>query len=139
MYEVRCVTTAAPNFYATLGPVLLSDALRRDLGEAPVVSRSGVWVCAWHGGAVVAVSFVEVVGERAHLRHLWVDPQHRRRGVGRMLLSERLRVARNADCTTVMAVAAPAWAPALRESGFRLVRMRGRYEILRYDWSEHAG
>jgi GNAT superfamily N-acetyltransferase len=139
MYEVRRITTAAPDFYATIGPVLLSDALRRDLGEAPVVSRSGVWVCAWHGGDVVAVSFVEVLGERAHLRHLWVDPQHRRRGVARLLLSERLRAARDAGCVTVMAVAAPAWAPVLRESGFCFVRMRGRYEILRYDGSEHAG
>ncbi len=133
--EVRAATAAdAPGLcelLETLGrPVAVRSMTERldALSEEP-----GVVLIALEWGppsGVVAVSWRRLLladAPQAEVSVLAIDPQHRRRGVGRLLLKASSQAARLAGCAQ-MILDAPADAPGLqafcRSSGFEATGAR---------------
>lgn len=86
----------------------------------PVLTRSLVYVAAFEGERLVG--FVNVAWDgrdHAFLLDTRVEPQHRRRGLGKALVARAARAARNAGCTVLHVDYASELDPFYRACGFR--------------------
>ncbi len=87
-------------------------------------------------GAVVGYVYGEILGGLGYVRHLAVDPSHRRSGVGRTLMNQAARTFRDAGCTTWCLNVKPDNVPAIRlyeALGFEKVYAS---KALRCDWQK---
>jgi GNAT superfamily N-acetyltransferase len=83
---------------------------QRDLHLTPIA-------VAEHGGKLVGVAQVKVVGNQADLLKLFVEPSALRRGVGRTLLAWAINVARENGATRLVIDSDPGAAPFYRRMG----------------------
>ncbi len=65
-------------------------------------SGYSMWVVQERGGAVTAYAAMTMAVGEAHILNLAVDPQCRRNGLGRFVLSHLLTIARAANTTIVL-------------------------------------
>ena len=72
---------------------------------------------AEHGGKLVGVAQVKVIGNQADLLKLFVEPNALRRGVGRTLLAWATNVAREKGATRLVIDSDPGAAPFYRRMG----------------------
>jgi GNAT superfamily N-acetyltransferase len=83
---------------------------QRDLHLTPIA-------VAEHGGKLVGVAQVKVIGNQADLLKLFVEPSALRRGVGRTLLAWATNVAREKGATQLVIDSDPGAAPFYRRMG----------------------
>ena len=83
---------------------------QRDLHLTPIA-------VAEHGGKLVGVAQVKVIGNQADLLKLFVEPSALRRGVGRTLLAWATNVAREKGATRLVIDSDPGAAPFYRRMG----------------------
>jgi GNAT superfamily N-acetyltransferase len=83
---------------------------QRDLHLTPIA-------VAEHGGKLVGVAQVKVIGNQADLLKLFVEPSALRRGVGRTLLAWAINVARENGATRLVIDSDPGAAPFYRRMG----------------------
>jgi GNAT superfamily N-acetyltransferase len=83
---------------------------QRDLHLTPIA-------VAEHGGKLVGVAQVKVIGNQADLLKLFVEPSVLRRGVGRTLLAWATNVAREKGATRLVIDSDPGAAPFYRRMG----------------------
>jgi GNAT superfamily N-acetyltransferase len=82
----------------------------RDLQRTPIA-------VAEHGGKLVGVVQVKIMGDEADLLKLFVEPSALRRGVGRTLLAWATNVAREKGATRLIIDSDPDAAPFYRRMG----------------------
>jgi ribosomal-protein-alanine N-acetyltransferase len=98
-----------------------------------VQSSASVVVCALareHNDTLTGYVHGRVVADEAEILHLAVCPSRRRQGLGRRLLDEFTRRARERGASTVYLEVRPSNAPALalyERAGFTLMRTRPSY------------
>ena len=83
---------------------------QRDLHLTPIA-------VAEHGGKLVGVAQVKVIGNQADLLKLFVEPSAIRRGVGRTLLAWAINVARENGAARLVIDSDPGAAPFYRRMG----------------------
>jgi GNAT superfamily N-acetyltransferase len=83
---------------------------QRDLHSTPIA-------VAEHGGKLVGVAQVKVIGNQADLLKLFVEPSALRCGVGRTLLAWATNVAREKGATRLVIDSDPGAAPFYRRMG----------------------
>lgn len=88
-----------------------------DLTVTPGFVREHTVVCALHGARIVGFYGVTGEGETRELEHMWVDPRHMGRGVGRMLLEHALESLRGTGCLRLEIVSDPNAVPFYRRLG----------------------
>jgi len=98
---------------------------------APVHARSLAYVCAYESGRLVGYVNLAWDGRfHAFLLDTTVHPDHRRRGIGRLLVARAADVARDADVAWIHVDNEPRWDAFYRACGFSptaagLLRLRG--------------
>lgn len=75
------------------------DRDRIDSAKVREMLRSGKYLLAEEGGALVACVYVELRDERAYFGLLAVDPARQGQGLGRKMISEAEVYARGAGCS----------------------------------------
>ena len=91
------------------------------------------------GGAVVAYAWATPLAEVGYVRHVVVDPAHRGRRLGRVVMEELAARFRAAGCSRWSLNVKPDNAPAIRL--YRSVGMEAKYEskALALEWDAVAG
>ncbi len=92
----------------------------------------------WSGGAPVAYSLWQPLGDVARVAHVVVDPSAQGRGVGAALMKEIGARARRAGCTRWMLNVKPDNGPALRLYARCGMREVGRWWSMEIAWSDVA-
>ena len=86
-----------------LGGLWTGEQWQRELAEA---GRPGVGM--WEGGTLLALATGWLIGDELHITAVAVDPEHRRRGLGRCVLGALLDLARSGGARhATLEVAAP--------------------------------
>ena len=78
------------------------------------------------GGRTAATALLSLTGEVAGIYYFSTLPAFRRRGLGKLLLSETLEEARRSDCCTVVLQASPMGFPLYKKAGFAVC---GRFAV----------
>lgn len=117
-------------FYVLMGPFLVSRAVRRELGIAISSDEHYRWVLALDGDTVAGFAAVELYGDTAQLRHVYVVPEYRGRGVCSELVEAHEEIARKAGFASIEAVVAPTLRALLDKRGYEQVGNRGKYAIM---------
>lgn len=127
--DVVAMTSASPEFYPLLGPFLSRRAVTAELG-GPVWDDDGkTWIVAVSAGEVAGFCAAVPAAKYVLFCSDYVLPGFRRRSVYRRLAAAR-------DEMFPGAARAVVTSPALHcylESGFTVVRPRGRYTEVRRD------
>lgn len=116
--------------------------LSAELNTGDPTPERGVWEASqmpairFHedGGEVVAYTWVTPLADTGYVRHLVVDPAHRGRGYGRLVMEAARRALREAGCARWMLNVKPDNTPAVKL--YESLGMRPRYEstALRFAW-----
>jgi len=73
------------------------------------------------GDDIVGVCMLELEGRRAELAHMWIAPDHHRRGIGRQLVEQALVAARRRGVSCVRVISDPFAEPFYLQLGARRV------------------
>jgi ribosomal protein S18 acetylase RimI-like enzyme len=74
---------------------------RKDIARKLLVNPEMLLVAEDERGAIVGTVMAGYEGHRGWINYLAVDPEHRRAGVGRMLMNESERLLRAAGCPKI--------------------------------------
>jgi ribosomal protein S18 acetylase RimI-like enzyme len=128
---IRQLRNQDADFYLTLGPFLSRRAIVKEQGAPIWDDDAKIWFMAEDKGVVLGFAALIVRGTRAEITSLYVRPIARRRGVGRRLLQEILRITPDA-VSTFQAMATAMSRPAFVELGFRICRRHGQFGAVEY-------
>lgn len=121
-------------FRLLCAPLFWSPDVRRDLGAAPSSREHYRWIVGTdESGALGGVGAVDIRGEVAHMRHLYVLPHARGKGLGPMLVTARVALARAMGCKQSTATVSPLCVSIYASAGFSESGRRCRYTIMRRD------
>jgi GNAT superfamily N-acetyltransferase len=82
-------------------PAEWMEKWREDLTVTTRMIERGVARVAWLENTPVGFYLLNDQHETAHLEHLWVLPQHQRKGIGKLLLLDACQAARARGCDGV--------------------------------------
>jgi ribosomal protein S18 acetylase RimI-like enzyme len=82
----------------------LEESATDDLDSVRRAASSGILVVAGEGGAVIGTLIAAFDGWRGNLYRLAVDPEHRRRGIGRALVTYAEHRLAGRGCTRITAL-----------------------------------
>jgi GNAT superfamily N-acetyltransferase len=116
------------SFRIDMFPFFASRAVRRELGIALSSEDSYVWFIAYIDDVVAGFAALDVKG--TELRHAYIVPEHRGKGIYTQLLDARLKKARELGLHTLKCVAAPDSVAILQKAGFAESGNRGKYTIM---------
>lgn len=127
MIEIRIMTNKDEGFWPVLGPFLSSRAVAGDLG-GPIYNDDGrVWFVASLNGCLAGIAAVDVKRSAGVLKHAYVYPQYRKRGVYSQLLQTRMEYIKDLGLAKIKTRAAPTTAHRFVAMGFVEVGRRGKY------------
>lgn len=82
-----------------IGPFAFDPAIRRELGVALTSTENHTWIVVeTEQGDVAAFGAVIVRGSNAELVHAYTTESHRGQGIGKELITRRLKMAEEAGC-----------------------------------------
>ena len=119
--SMQAIEIASGRLWADIGMQDVADDGAHETDElARYVADGRAWV-AVTGGAVCGYALVDVVDAAAHLEQITVDPDHGRRGIGRLILDDVIAwaQARRFTAMTLLTFTEVAWnGPYYRRLGF---------------------
>lgn len=128
VYEIVCVQPDDSGLYRRLGPFATDRQVLKEL-EGPIYhDLHTVWLFAYHGREIVALSGVRFDSvETASFTLTYVLPDHRRRGLYRSMFGLKLALCQERAVATVKGLANPLSAALFREHDFVEVGQRGKW------------
>lgn len=133
--EFRVRATSDPDFWSSVGPVLLGLPMRREIGEAPHVESSDSWVVVSRLGCIIAVSCLRAVRDGGLFCHDFVEKEHRGLHIHSRMTELRENEARRLGFRTVRTVASPLAIPTYEHRNFVRTGTRGRFVLLKKELS----
>ena len=124
------------DFYSVMGWFFGSRQIARELGMPIYDDDNRTWIVVMFSTAdPIACSSIEIKGDRAAIKSAWVKPEHRGKGIYNKMLAERLKIAESAGIKVITATATEFSKNALIKHGFENIGMRGRYYLMRKEFS----
>lgn len=116
-----------------IGRAFGDTRIRRELGSPMASDESHFWLVASMGREVAAFGGAKLRGTTAALRHAYVYPQHRGRGLFTALLERGLDLLDREGVTRITTCCTPASRDIHLKAGFIETGTRGQYFMLGYD------
>ena len=119
-------------FRQKVGPLLWSRQIAVEVGGAMSSLPTYVWVAAVRGDEVLGIGAIDPrPGGIVVLRHAWVAPEWRKRGIGTAIVRKRIELARQvAGVQRLRVTARPEAARIYGREGFQMVAVRGVYQTM---------
>jgi GNAT superfamily N-acetyltransferase len=121
-------------FWQLMGPYLVSNDVRKELGMAISSDTSYTWFLAVEDGKCIGFCAAKEInsatyfkGPGLEFRHRYVDPDRRGNGIGKKLMEARLKFAEGRN---VKATVTPDSQPTYEKLGFKKVFQRGQYPLM---------
>lgn len=120
-------------FWSLTGWFFASRKIEKEMGS-PIHHDNGMnWVIAIENDKTVGISATEIKKNGiAYLKHAYVLPEYRKRGIYNEMVKRRLHLL--VDARIIKAVCTDMSLPLLKEFGFREYGKRGRYTLVEYEW-----
>jgi len=132
--KIKVMKQDDEGFWQLMGPHLVSNAVRKELGMAISSDLSYTWFLAVEDGKCIGFCAAKEInsatyfkGPGLEFRHRYVDPSHRGNGVGKKLMEARLKFAEGRN---VKAVVIPDSQSTYEKLGFKKVFQRGQYPLM---------
>ncbi len=119
--------------WTRIGRAFADSAIRRELGAPMASDANHHWLVVGHGTGIAAFGGAKVRGNVAALRHAYVYPAHRGRGVFAAMLERGLDLLDAHGVTRITTCCTPASLHAHLSAGFVETGIRGQYHLLGYD------
>lgn len=116
------------DFWQRMGPFLVSAAVRRELG-VPITSDEETewWLAIGEDDRTIGFAAARRRKDVCELRHAYVIPEARGKGVYRRLCEARLEACRNSNSRVARCTVNEKSLPIYLELGFKPVSTRGQY------------
>jgi len=106
-----------------IGRFAMSPEVIREMGGFPILTSDKFhWWVALDGKKVVSFAAIKVQAKSAVLTYAYTVPEHRRKGLHKRLLNERIQWAMANGITILKADCTPASLPNFKKLGFTVIK-----------------
>ena len=132
-YDVSLYHHSDDALWPLIGRAFADNRIRRELGAPMASDENHHWLVVTKGRELTAFGGAKVRGNTAALRHAYVYPAHRGRGVFAAMLARGLDLLDEHGVTRISTCCTPMSRDAHLAAGFIETGRRGQYHLMGYD------
>ncbi len=131
--KIKTYTHGEGDFWPLMGPFFASREVRKNLGIPMSSDEQHTWLVAVHQEAVVGFTAVEQQKNGCMLRHVYVVPESRHKGLMTKLVQHSVKFVKTSGYGSIRVTVPGELLDFYANSGWEETSTRGQYHNLRLD------